>query len=60
VFTDVDHLTTSAADRMHQIISDPVTEHLAEQQRGHDQVGALHREVLTSLSALTVATRCGN
>jgi hypothetical protein len=58
-FTDVDRLATPAADRMHQIISDPVTEHFAEQQRDHDQVAALQTEVLTSLRALTVATRCG-
>jgi phosphate transport system protein len=34
---------------VHQIISDPVGEHFAEQQRGDDQLDALHRDILTTL-----------
>jgi phosphate transport system protein len=49
-FADLGRLAALAADRMHQIIADPVGEHFAEQQRGDDQLDALHRDVLTTLA----------
>ncbi len=48
-FADLGRLAVLAADRVHQIISDPVGEHFAEQQRGDDQLDALHRDILTTL-----------
>jgi phosphate transport system protein len=48
-FADLGRLAALAAGRVHQIICDPVGEHFAEQQRGDDQLDALHREVLTTL-----------
>jgi phosphate transport system protein len=48
-FADLGRLAALAGDRVHQIICDPVGEHFAEQQRGDDQLDAVHRDVLTML-----------
>lgn len=48
-FAELGHLAALAADRVQQIIADPAGEHFAEQQRGDDQLDALHREVLITL-----------